>query len=277
LGGSGCFAKQGKRDTVRLQGSKDTLLYAKANRGRERMSDVATMNKAAPTGSKGRLIVWVLLIVAVLGLAKYLNAQAYLQSALHWIQGLGPWGWAIFVLLYIATAVLLLPAVVLTLGAGAVFGVAQGWIIVSVAATLAATAAFLVGRYFARGWVSQRIAGNPTFVAIDEAVAREGWKIVGLTRLSPAFPFNLLNYAYGVTRVSLRHYILASWFGMMPGTLMYVYLGSLAGDLASVGTGRDARTPAEWALYGVGLLATIAVTVFVTRIARSALRQRITT
>jgi len=241
------------------------------------MSDVATMNKAAPTGSKGRLIVWALLIVAVLGLAKYLNVQAYLQSALHWIQELGPWGWAIFVLLYIAAAVLLLPAVVLTLGAGAVFGVAQGWVIVSVAATLAATAAFLVGRYFARGWVSQRIAGNPTFVAIDEAVAREGWKIVGLTRLSPAFPFNLLNYAYGVTRVSLRHYILASWFGMMPGTLMYVYLGSLAGDLASLGTGRDARTPAEWALYGVGLLATVAVTVFVTRIARNALRQRVTT
>ena len=89
LGGSACFAKQGKRDSVRLQGSKDTVLYAGANRGLERMSDVATMNKAAPTGSKGRLIIWVLLIVAVLGLAEYLNSQAYLQNALHWIPGLG--------------------------------------------------------------------------------------------------------------------------------------------------------------------------------------------
>lgn len=241
------------------------------------MRDATTPNGTAPRRGSGRLVLCVLLIVGVLALARYLDAQAYLQGALRWIQGLGLWGWAIFVLLYIAAAVLLLPAVILTLGAGAVFGVAQGWIIVSVAATLAATAAFLVGRYFARGWVAQRIAGNPTFAAIDAAVAREGWKIVGLTRLSPAFPFNLLNYAYGVTRVSLRHYILASWFGMMPGTLMYVYLGSLAGDLASVNTGRNARTAAEWTLYVVGFLATVAVTVLVTRIARNALRQRITT
>jgi uncharacterized membrane protein YdjX (TVP38/TMEM64 family) len=216
-----------------------------------------------------------LLIVGALALAKYLNAQAHLQSALQWIQGLGPWGWAIFVLLYIATAVCLLPAVVLTLGAGAIFGVAQGWLMVSLAATLGATAAFLIGRYFARGWVAKRIEGNPTFVAIDEAVAREGWKIVGLTRLSPAFPFNVLNYAYGVTRVSLRHYVLASWIGMMPGTLMYVYLGSLAGDLAQVGARQHARTSAEWALYVVGLLATVAVTVYVTRLARAALKKRI--
>jgi len=239
------------------------------------MSGAVARNSTVPTVGKGRLILWVLLIAGVLALAKYLNAQAFLQSALHWIQGLGPWGWVLFVLLYIATAVLLLPAVVLTLGAGAVFGVTQGWVIVSISATLAATAAFLVGRYFARGWVAKRIEGNPTFVAIDEAVAREGWKIVGLTRLSPAFPFNLLNYAYGVTRVSLRHYVLASWIGMMPGTLMYVYLGSLAGDLAQLGTGQRARTSAEWALYVVGLLATVAVTVYVTRIARAALRKRV--
>ena len=226
-------------------------------------------------GKKTRILLWLVLIVGVLALARYANAQSLLQSALHWIRELGPWGWVIFVLLYIATAVLLLPAVVLTLGAGAVFGVAKGWVIVSIAATLAATAAFLVGRHVARGWVARRIEGNPTFTAIDEAVGREGWKIVGLTRLSPAFPFNLLNYAYGVTRVSLRHYVLASWIGMMPGTLMYVYLGSLAGDLATVGTGRSARTPAEWALYVVGLLATVAVTVYVTRIARAALRRRI--
>jgi uncharacterized membrane protein YdjX (TVP38/TMEM64 family) len=239
------------------------------------MRDAATTNTAPAPGGKGRLVVCLLLIVGVFALAKYLNAQAYLQNALQWIQGLGPWGWAIFVLLYIATAVCLLPAVVLTLGAGAVFGVAQGWVIVSVAATLAATAAFLIGRYFARGWVAKRIEGNATFVAIDEAVAREGWKIVGLTRLSPAFPFNVLNYAYGVTRVSLRHYVLASWIGMMPGTLMYVYLGSLAGDIATLGTGGRARTPAEWALSVVGLLATVAVTVYVTRLARAALKQRI--
>ena len=118
------------------------------------------------------------------------------------------------------------------------------------------------------------IEAKPAFLAIDEAVGREGWKIVGLTRLSPAFPFTLLNYAYSVTRISLHQYILASWIGMMPGTLLYVYLGSLAADLA-VGGDRHTRTPAEWALYGVGFLATVAVTIFVTRIARRALQQRI--
>jgi uncharacterized membrane protein YdjX (TVP38/TMEM64 family) len=171
--------------------------------------------------------------------------------------------------------VLFLPGWILTLGAGVVYGLTKGSILVSISATLGATAAFLVGRYLAREWVAARIEGNPRFRAIDEAVAREGWKIVLLTRLSPAFPFNLLNYAFGLTRVSLRHYALASWIGMMPGTLMYVYLGSLAGDLASVGAGRGSRTPAEWALYAVGLLATVAVTVYVTRIARGALEKRI--
>jgi len=95
--------------------------------------------------------------------------------------------------------------------------------------------------------------------------------VVLLTRLSPVFPFTLLNYAFGVTQVNLGHYVLASWIGMLPGTVMYVYLGTLA----SVSAGQRARTPAEWALYAVGLLATIGVTVFVTRIARKALSKKI--
>jgi uncharacterized membrane protein YdjX (TVP38/TMEM64 family) len=223
---------------------------------------------------KGRLVLWAALIGGVLALARYLNAQILLQEALRWIQGLGTMGWLIFVLLYVAATVLLLPAVVLTLGAGAVFGILKGWVIVSTSATLGATAAFLIGRHFTRGWVARWIDANPTFLAIDEAVGREGWKIVGLTRLSPAFPFTILNYAYSVTRVPLHQYVLVSWIGMMPGTLLYVYLGTLAGDLA-VGGGRDTRTPVEWALYGVGLLATVTVTVLVTRIVRRALQQRI--
>jgi uncharacterized membrane protein YdjX (TVP38/TMEM64 family) len=183
----------------------------------------------------------------------------------------------IFVLVYVAATVLFLPGSILTLGAGALFGVVKGSIVVSISATLGATAAFLVGRYLAQDWVARKIEGNPRFKAIDEAVAHEGWKIVGLTRLSPVFPFNLLNYAFGLTRVSLRDYFFASWIGMMPGTVMYVYLGSLAGDLAAVGAGQGGRTPAPWALYVVGLLATVTVTVYVTRLARAALAKRITT
>jgi uncharacterized membrane protein YdjX (TVP38/TMEM64 family) len=171
--------------------------------------------------------------------------------------------------------VLLLPGSVLTLGAGAVFGLARGSVLVSVAATAGATAAFLVGRHLARGWVARRIEGQPVFRAIDEAVAREGWRIVGLTRLSPVFPFNVLNYAFGVTRVRLREYVLASWAGMIPGTVLYVYLGALAGDLATLGAGGRERSPAEWAVSVVGLLATVAVTLKVTRLARAALGRRL--
>ena len=221
-----------------------------------------------PIGSAA--IVLVLLVVSW-----YFNVQSVLRSALDWIGGLGSLGPVIFVLLYILATVLFLPGSILTLGAGLVFGVVKGSICVSIAATLGATCAFLVGRYLARGWVSARIGGNAKFKAIDEAVATEGWKIVGLTRLSPIFPFNLLNYAFGVTKVSLRDYFLASWIGMMPGTVMYVYIGSLAGSLATLGADGRSRTAAEWALYVVGLLATVAVTIYVTRIARRALGRRV--
>src|SRR5205814_8970194 len=123
------------------------------------------------------------------------------------------------------------------------------------------------GRYLARDAIARKIEKNEKFAAIDRAVADERWKIVFLTRLSPVFPFTLLNYAFGLTRVRLSHYELASWIGMMPGTVMYVYLGSLV----NVGAGHRQRTTGEWVLYGIGLLATITVTVFVTRVARKAL------
>lgn len=237
----------------------------------------ATETDTPRPGFRSRLtpILWLLAILGILFLARSLNVQVYLRTALERIQDLGAWGAALFALLYTLAAVLLLPAVILTLGAGAVFGLIKGFILVSCSATLAATAAFFVGRYLARGWVVKQIEAYPRFKAIDEAVAREGWKIVGLTRLSPAFPFNLLNYVFGVTRVSPRDYILASWLGMMPGTLMYVYIGSLAGNLATLGAGQQARSPAEWALFIVGLLATVTVTVYVTRLARTALKQRV--
>jgi len=198
------------------------------------------------------------------------DVRGLLGNALATVERLGPWGPVVFVVIYILACVLLIPGSVLTLGAGAMFGVVWGSVYVSLASTLGATAAFLVGRYLARRWVARKIAGNAAFAAIDQAVAEEGWKIVGLTRLSPVFPFTLLNYAFGVTRVKLRDYMLASWIGMMPGTVMYVYLGSLA----RAGAGGQQKSPAEWALYGLGLLATVAVAVVITRIARQALARR---
>ncbi len=223
-----------------------------------------------------KLALALLVVAGVLVAAKFLHVPDLLRSLLRWIENLGGWAPVIFILVYIVACVLFLPGSILTLGAGLIFGVGFGSIYVSIGATLGATAAFLVGRYLARGWVARKVAGNAKFQAIDEAVAREGWKIVLLTRLSPVFPFNLLNYAFGVTRVSLRDYFFASWIGMLPGTVLFVYIGSLAGSLANLGAKSDrTRTPAEWALYGVGLLATIVVTVYVTRLAKRALAQRI--
>ncbi len=237
-----------------------------------------TADSQRPKSRAGTIFKILLVAVVVGGIAlaaDYFNLQELLRGVLAWISGIGPFGLLIFIVLYVLACVLLLPGSILTLGAGAVFGLVQGFIAVSIGATLGATCAFLVGRYLARNWVAKRIAGNAKFKAVDEAVGREGWKIVLLTRLSPVFPFNLLNYSYGLTNVSLRHYFVASWLGMIPGTMMYVYLGSIAGDIASLGAGNATRTEAEWVLYGVGLLATIVVTVFVTRMARKALAERI--
>src|SRR5882724_7156587 len=219
---------------------------------------------------------WVLYATAAVALVlalRYFHFRDLLKEALDWIGKLGPWGPVIFVGLYVVATVLFIPGSVLTLGAGAVFGVALGAVYVSISATLGATAAFLVGRYLARDAIARKIEKHETFAAIDRAVADEGWKIVLLTRLSPVFPFTLLNYAFGLTRVKLSHYVLASWLGMIPGTVMYVYLGSLL----NVGAGHRQRTTGEWVLYGVGLLATVTVTVFVTRLARRALAKKTAT
>ena len=227
------------------------------------------------SSSRLKLLLAAAVIIILLSAAKYFHVQELLKTSLDWVAGLGAWGPFIFIAIYIAACVLFIPGSILTLGAGVLFGVVKGSVIVSVAATLGASCAFLVGRYFTRQWVAKKIEGNPRFKAIDEAVAREGWKIVGLVRLSPIFPFNLLNYAFGLTQVSLRDYFFASWIGMMPGTVMYVYIGSLAGDLARLGAGERDRTVAEWTLYVVGLIATVAVTVYVTKLARKALEKKV--
>jgi uncharacterized membrane protein YdjX (TVP38/TMEM64 family) len=203
------------------------------------------------------------------------NPQELLRSALEWVNGLGAVGAIAFIAIYTAATVAFFPGSILTLGAGVLFGVGFGSLYVFLGATLGATAAFLVGRYLARGWVSRKISGNAKFHAIDEAVGREGFKIVLLTRLSPVFPFNLLNYAYGVTGVSLKDYVLAS-IGMIPGTIMYVYIGSLAGSIATLGTGTQPTNPSiQWAIRIIGFIATVAVTIYVTRVARKALAETV--
>jgi len=199
------------------------------------------------------------------------NPQTILFHALTWVDSLGSVGAIAFIIIYILATLAFFPGSILTLGAGVVFGLVLGSFYVFIGATIGATAAFLVGRYLARGWVAEKIQGNNKFQAIDEAVGKEGLKIVLLTRLSPIFPFNLLNYAYGVTGVSLKDYLLGS-AGMIPGTIMYVYIGSLAGSLATIGTSTPATNPTlQWTIRLIGFIATVAVTLYVTKIARQAL------
>lgn len=232
-----------------------------------------------------QLMVFLTTIILLLALTNYpalaqetnggFNPQMWFRDALAWIQNLGAVGSLAFIGLYIIATVAFLPGSILTLGAGVIFGVIWGSIYVFIGATLGATAAFLVGRYLARNWIAKQIEGNSKFSAIDKAVATEGFKIVLLTRLSPIFPFNLLNYSLGITGVSLKDYVLGS-IGMIPGTIMYVYIGSLAGNIALIGTSTQPSNPiAQWTIRLVGFVATVGVTIYVTRLARSALNQEV--
>jgi uncharacterized membrane protein YdjX (TVP38/TMEM64 family) len=236
----------------------------------------ASLKSVPPPESTRHSSLHILTLAAVMGAmlvaARYFGA-APLRGLLQWISDLGSTAPLVFVPSYVAACVLFIPGSILTLSAGFLFGVVRGSIYVSIAATLGATMAFLIGRYAARQWVVERLASYPKFKAVDRAVAHEGWKIVALTRLSPLFPFNLLNYAFGLTNVRVRDYVIASWAGTLPGTIVYVYLGSLAADLTRAATGGSQRSPAEWALYALGLLATIAVVVYVTRVSTRALKQ----
>ena len=199
-----------------------------------------------------------------------------IAAFLEWVQRAGPWGALLFGLAYIPAAVLFVPASVLTLGAGFVFGVARGTVIVSLGSTAGAAAAFIVARTVGRNWVAGRMAGYPGLNAIGRAVESEAFKVVLLTRLSPLFPFNLLNYAFGLSSVPFKTYVLASWIGMFPGTLMYIYLGSAAQNVAALLSGELRRTPGQQTMFVVGLIATVAVTTIVTRAARRALSTVVT-
>ncbi|AFZ45546.1 SNARE associated Golgi family protein [Halothece sp. PCC 7418] len=227
--------------------------------------------------SKLKYIGIAVIIAALVASTRFINFQDILTSALEWINRLGPAAAIVFIAIYVVAAVLFFPASILTLGAGVVFGVVQGSIFVFIGATIGATLAFLVGRYLARGWVEKRIEGNPKFKAIDQAVAEEGMKIVLLTRLSPIFPFNLLNYAYGLTKVTLRDYVIGT-LGILPGTIMYVYVGSLAKNLATLAS-ENVETPSavEWAIRILVLITIVGVTFYITKIARKALNQKVET
>jgi uncharacterized membrane protein YdjX (TVP38/TMEM64 family) len=236
-----------------------------------------TESHAAPAAAPGRAGAAIRLLLVAAALAALVLAGRQAGGAVErfaaWVESLGALGPLVYVLGYAVATVAFVPGSLLTLAGGAIFGLGKGFVLVFTAAVLGSCAAFLAARHVVRARIERRVLSNPRFAAVDRAVAEQGRWIVFLLRLSPVFPFVLLNYALGLTRVRFVDYAAAS-VGMIPGTLLYVYYGALAGEVAKLaGGGGVARGPGYWAVLGLGLAATLLVTTLVTRLARRALRE----
>lgn len=212
-----------------------------------------------------RLVLLLIILAAFILALRWVKERGLMDQAFEWIKGLGPWGPVAFIGIYTVAVIFFVPASVFTLGAGFVYDMTLGSIYVLLAANLAADLTFLLGRYFARGWLERRMENFPKFKAIDEAVTREGWKIVALIRLAPVFPFSLMSYAFGLTRIPFWSYAVAN-LAMIPGTLMYVYFGHIG------------RAASEKKPLGVTIaicVLVLIVVIYITRVAKRALAQRI--
>jgi uncharacterized membrane protein YdjX (TVP38/TMEM64 family) len=219
----------------------------------------------------GRIALGVGAVVGLIVLGRWVGG--YLPQFAAWVNSLGVWGPVVFIVGYAIAAVAFVPGSLLTLAAGAIFGLGSGVVYVFIAAVLGSSAAFFVSRYLARAAIERRLVGNARFAVIDRAVGAQGRKIVFLLRLSPVFPFNLLNYALGLTNVRFLDYLIAS-VGMIPATILYVYYGKLAGDVASLAGGAAIeKDTAYYVVLVVGLIATLLVTTLVARTAQRALQE----
>ena len=216
-------------------------------------------------------ILAVLVVVTLSVLAAVLPVKIWIREFVEWVQHLGPLGIVIFIAAYALATVLFLPGWIFTVSAGLIYGIAGGTLVALGGAVIGATLSFLIARYLLRRNIEEYANKSPRFGAIDRAIGKEGWKIIGLLRLSPLIPFNLSNYFYGITSVSLGAYVIVSAICMIPGTLLYAYLGALG--QAGVSGGHGQRSIWQYVLLAVGLVATIAVTILVSRIARNALKK----
>jgi uncharacterized membrane protein YdjX (TVP38/TMEM64 family) len=222
-----------------------------------------------------RLAALVGIIIALFLAMKFLPVREWLTSFNDWVGQMGAVGIFIFIVVYAAATVLLAPGSILTIGAGFAFGLWKGFLAVSGGATLGAALAFLVARFIARGKVEAIAQRNDKFRSIDHAIGKQGAKLIFLLRLSPVIPFNLSNYFYGLTGVRFWPYVLASWIGMMPGTFLYVYIGTAGKAAVAAAAGSEAVKHGwqYWTFLTIGLIATVIVTIWVTKIARDALKQ----
>lgn len=215
----------------------------------------------------------VIALTAFFVAAWHLPMRESIEHLIEWAQANPRISWAAFILAYAIAAVCMVPGSLLTMAAGILFGPALGLALVSVASTLGAACAFLVGRFLVRDWVESRLVSMPRLRALDGAVARKGGLIVLLARLSVLIPYNLLNYALGLTRVRFGPYLLSTLAGMLPASFLYVYLGSVAGSLASLG-GAGAPEIPQSALVA-GFIVTVSLIVAIARLTARALRNEL--
>src|SRR6266480_3390125 len=229
--------------------------------------------KKAGKSASEQLVAFLVILIGLLLAMKFLPVQQWLRSFNDWVGQMGLAGIFIFIAVYAAATVLLAPGAILTIGAGFAFGLWKGFLAVSAGATLGAALAFLVARFIARDKIEAMARRNPKFRRIDNAIGKQGAKLIFLLRLSPVIPFNLSNYFYGLTAVKFWPYVLASWIGMMPGTFLYVYIGAASKAAVAAATGGEAVKHGwqYWTFLGVGFVATVIVTIWVTKIARDAL------
>jgi rSAM/selenodomain-associated transferase 2 len=222
-----------------------------------------------------RVAVAVLLLAAIVAVAVGLPLASWIGGAAAWVEPHREAAGAVFVAAYVLAAVLLVPGSILTLAAGFLFGLPLGVALTSVGSVLGAAAAFVVGRFWARDWVAQHIAARPRFNALDAVTRTDGFMIVLLARLSPLIPYNLLNYGLSITAVRFLDYVLATWIGMLPATVLYVYTGSLAKSFSISTSAGRAPSWAAHSLLAIGLAATVALTLLIARRATRVLRERL--
>ena len=196
-----------------------------------------------------------LLVVAVVTAGPHLARWA--EILLEWVESLGHYGPLAMIGGYVAVCTFSVPGAPLTLGCGFLFGVAEGTLIATIGSTMGATVAFLIARFGGRGFFRAKVGRRIKFRRLDRAARRHGFTIVLLTRMSPVFPFNLLNYVFGFTSVHFRDYIFATMIGVVPVSILYVYVGSLMKTLAQVATGKvDPAALQPWVIV-ISLVLTV--------------------
>ena len=223
---------------------------------------------------KWRIVIGIVLLSVLVGAFFYFQGNFHVASVvsfLEWLDGLGTWAPFLFILIDMLAVVLVFPGGILTFSAGFMFGILRGSLYVIIGSTIGATIAFLIARYLFGERTTGFFLGHAKLKLVNDEFKRAGWKFVLLTRLVPFFPFKLSNYLFGLMQISLRDFVIGVFFGIMPFTITNVYIGSLAADLATIGSRTASRSGMEWTIYGIGVIIAIVAVIYITHLARKVL------